>query len=374
MRRAVLAILSKELRELWRDPLSLSLTLVLPLVLLILFAYGLNFDVQQVRLGVYDLDGSAASREYLASISASGDMTVVAWAGSAAELGMWLDRGSIDIGVIVPAAFERTLLGRQPASVQLLVDGSYPPQARAALAQMDAAAAFYSQRLLLEASGGDTLPGPAVVPEPRVWFNSELRSVNFVVPGLFSIILMTFAPLLSSLAIVRERERGSIQQILVAPVHPAAFILGKALPYGMLAFVDLLIVLAVGLLWFQVPFRGSLLLFLVVSAVFVFCAVGVGLLVSTVTRSQVVAMVLALVVTIMPTFLFSGFLFPLYSMPERYQWLSLAFPARYFTEVARGLALKAAGPEQLWPQLAALLALTAALLLLAIGRFHRRMG
>jgi ABC-2 type transport system permease protein len=185
---------------------------------------------------------------------------------------------------------------------------------------------------------------------------------------------MTFAPLLSTLAIVRERERGSIQQILAAPVSPAAFILGKALPYGLLAFVDLLLVLVAGLFWFQVPFRGSLLLFLLAATIYVFAAVGIGLLVSTLTRSQVTAMLLAFAVTIMPTMLFSGFLLPVSSMPVNLQIMSLIFPARYFTEIARGLALKASGLDLLWPQFLTLMVLTSAILAVAIRRFHRRMG
>ncbi|MDE3076654.1 MAG: ABC transporter permease, partial [Chloroflexota bacterium] len=176
------------------------------------------------------------------------------------------------------------------------------------------------------------------------------------------------------LAIVRERERGSIQQILVAPVRPAAFILGKAIPYGVLAYLELLIVLAVGLLWFRVPMKGSLPFLLLASVLYVFCTVGIGLLISTVTRSQVVAMLLALVATLMPSFLFSGFIFPVYSMPPSFQTTSLGFPARYFTEIARGIALKAAGPGDLWPQMAALALYTTAVLGLAASRFHRRMG
>jgi ABC-2 type transport system permease protein len=369
--RAVRAILGKELRELWRDPLSLSLALGLPIVLLLLFTHGLNLDVRQVRLGVYDLDRSAGSRDYLSGLTAAGDLSVVAEATSAAELGAWLDGGRIDMGLIVPPDFQRTLLAGQPTGVQVLVDGSDPTQAKAALAQLDAAAAFYSARAVRAAAASG---GPAVVAEPQVWFNPALKSAHYIVPGLFSLILMVLSPLLATLAIVRERERGSIQQILVAPTSPAAFILGKAVPYGLLAFVQMLLVLAAGLLWLRVPFRGSLLLLLLASIVYVFCTVGLGLLISTVTRSQVVAMLLALVATLMPSFLFSGFLFPVYSMPERYQWVSLAFPARHFTEIARGLALRASGPEQLWPHLVALLAFAAAVLLLATSRFHRRMS
>ncbi len=370
MRRAVRAILAKELRELWRDRLSLALALVLPLVLLFLFAYGLNLDTQPARLGVLDLDRSARSRDYLASLSASGDLRVAARAASASEVGDWLDRGAIDLGLVIPPDFERVLLAGQTARVQVLVDGSYPPRARGALGQLDTAADFYSRRL----ADGATTSGPVVVPDARVWFNPELRSTNFVVPGLFSLILMTFAPLLSALAVVREREHGSIQQLLVAPISPAAFIVGKAIPYAGLAFVDLLAILAVGLLWFRVPFHGSLALFLAIGVVYVFSAVGLGLLISTVTRSQVVAMVATIVATIMPTFLFSGFIFPVYSMAERYQAVSLLFPARYFTEVARGIGLKGMGLGELWPQVAALVVLTLALLAGTISRFHRRMG
>ena len=374
MSRAVWAILGKEWREIRRDPLSLTLALVLPLVMLALFTYGLNLDVQPVRLGVLDLDQSMASRGYLASLSASGDLQVIARAGSTDELGEGLDRGRIDVGLVLPPDFGRALLAGRPASVEVLVDGAYPPKAKNALAQLDAAAAFYAHRLIHEATGGETPPGPAVVAEPRVWFNPGLKSVNYVVPGLFSLILMTLPPLLSTLAIVRERERGSIQQILVAPVSPAAFILGKAIPYGLLAFAEMVLVLVAGLLWFRVPFRGSLPLFLLASIVYAFCTVGLGLLISTVTRSQVVAMLLALVATLMPSFLFSGFLFPVYTMPELLRWVSLGFPARHFTEIARGLALKGSGPGQLWPQILALLAYTAAVLTLAVRRFHRRMG
>ena len=368
MIRAMRAILVKELRELWRDPLSLVLALVLPVVLLFLFGYGLNLDVPTVRLGVLDLDRSAASRDYVQSLTAAGDLSVVIDASSSTDLERGLDAGSIDLGVIVPPDFERALVNGQPAAVQVLVDGSKPPQARAALGVLDAAADAYTMRLT-----GDAVR-PAIVAQPRVWFNPELRSANYIVPGLFSLILMTLAPLLSTLAIVREREHGSIQQILVAPVSPIAFILGKAVPYALLAFVELMLVVAGGLLWFRIDFRGSLGLLLLAGTIYSLCAVGLGLLISTVTRSQVVAMLLAIVVTIMPTFLFSGFLFPIYSMSERYQLLSVAFPARYFTDIARGIALRGDGLSELWTRVAALALITAVLLVAATSRFHRRMG
>jgi ABC-2 type transport system permease protein len=194
------------------------------------------------------------------------------------------------------------------------------------------------------------------------------------VPGLFAFVLMTFGALLSTLAIVRERELGSIQQVLVAPVSPAAFIIGKAIPYTLLAFVDFLFVLAAGLWWFHIPMRGSLLLLIVGGAIYVFCAIGFGLLISSLTRSQVVAMLLAIVLTMMPSVLYSGFIFPVYSMPALLQTVSLSFPARYFTDFTRGIALKGAGVDLLWPDLAVLVGMTVTLLVLAMSRFHRRMA
>ena len=374
MTRTVRAVLGKEWREIWRDPLSLSLALVLPLILLLLFTYGLNLDTPHIKLGVQDLDNSATSRDYLQTLSASGDLVISATTTDTAELGALRDAGKIDAAVILPPDFERSLVAGQPAQVQILADGSYPPWTKAALAELDAAAEFYSHRRAAELGLAAPMSGPAVVPQTRVWFNPEMKSINYVVPGLFSLILMTLPPLLSTLAVVRERERGSIQQILVAPVKPVELILGKAIPYAVLAYAEMLIVLAAGLFWFRVPIKGSLPLLLLVSVIYVFCTVGIGLLISTVTRSQVVAMLLALVATLMPSFLFSGFLFPLYSMPVRYQVASQAFPARYFMEVSRSIALKAAGLTELWPQVLALLIYTAAVLLLAAHRFTRRMG
>jgi ABC-2 type transport system permease protein len=374
MTRAVRAILVKEAREIWRDPLSLVLALVLPVVLLLLFTYGMNLDTRELRIGLLDLDRGRASRDYVAGLTASGDVVVEAEATRADELASWLDRGDVDVALVVPPGFERALVARRPAEVALLVDGSYPPQAQGALARLDAAAALHSARLVHEDARAPMPPGPLVLAEPRVWFNPELKSVNFIVPGLFSLILIALAPLLSTLSIVREREHGSIQQLLVAPVSPAAIVVGKAIPYALLAFAELLLVLVAGLSWFRVPMRGSVSLMLGAGVVYVSCTVGIGLLVSTVTRSQVVALLLAFVATLMPSLLFSGFLFPVYSMTARYQLLSLAFPARYFTEIARGVALRGVGLEQLWPQVAALTAITALLLTATTLRFHRRMG
>jgi ABC-2 type transport system permease protein len=195
--------------------------------------------------------------------------------------------------------------------------------------------------------------------DSRVWFNAALKSVNYIVPGLLGVILMAFPPLLTTLAVVREKETGSVQQIFVSPIRPYQFIAGKMIPYAVIAFMEMLMILAAGVWWFQIPFRGSLPLFLGATTLYVFCTVSLGLLISSVTRSQLVAMLLALLATLMPSFLFSGFLFPIFTMPAMLQMYTYLFPARYFIEIVRGIMMKGIGLEMLWPQFLMLVIYTA---------------
>ena len=213
-----------------------------------------------------------------------------------------------------------------------------------------------------------------VTVETRVWFNAPLKSVNYIVPGLFGVILMAFPPLLTALAVVREKESGSVQQIFVSPIKPYQFIAGKMIPYAVIAFLEMVIILAAGIGWFEIPFRGSLLLFVSATAVYVLCTVGLGLLISAVTRSQLVAMLLALVVTLMPSFLFSGFLFPVFTMPEMMQMYTYLFPARYFVEISRGIAMKGIGFELLWPQFLLLVLYTAMVFAATTLSFRKKVG
>jgi ABC-2 type transport system permease protein len=201
-----------------------------------------------------------------------------------------------------------------------------------------------------------------------------MRSANYVVPGLFGVILLALPPLLTALAVVREKETGSIQQIFASPLTPAEFIAGKLIPYGLIAFIQIVMVMMAGFFWFAVPFRGNLGLLLATGLIYVFCTVGIGLLISTITRSQLVAMLTALIVTLMPSFLFSGFLFPIFTMPYALQLYTSAFPSRYFVELSRGIVLKGAGIEEIWPNTALLTAYTAGVFLLAAWRFRKKVA
>jgi len=343
------ALVRKEVREIARDPVTLAVAVVLPLVLLFLFGYGVSLDVENAALGVYDQDRSPASARLADAFTASGYFRLVRTFDTPAEVGEALDRGNVTVALIIPPEFSRRLAAARPAPVQLLVDGSFSATALVVSNYALAIVNRYSTGLAEErlAELGIAVPG-MVSTEPRVWYNAPLKSVNYIVPGLFAVLLMAFPPMLTALSIVREKERGTIEQIYVSPIRPWTYILGKIVPYAAIAFAEMLLILTVGALWFAIPLRGSVALLLGASLVYVLATVGLGVLVSTVARTQVGAVFLSLVLTLMPSFLFSGFLFPIATMPYVLQLYTYAFPARYFSDVSRDLFLKGVGLEYLW--------------------------
>ena len=378
MRSRVIAILRKEVAEILRDPYTLGVALMLPLVLLVLFGYALNTDVKDIDMVVLDFDHTAASRDYTQAFTSSGYFRIVGSVYDYSHLADALDRDVAEVALIIPAGFERALSGGRTAQVQTLLDGSYTPFAQVTVAYVSAINAAYSGRVLasfLEQRTGQSLDQAiALAVDTRVWYNPTLKSINAIVPGLFGVILMAFPPLLSALAIVREKERGSIQQIFVSPTRPAELILGKLLPYGIIAFIEMLLILAGGVYWFRVPFRGSLALFLAAALLYVLCSVGIGLLISTVARTQVAAMLLALVLTLMPAMLFSGFLFPIHTMPTPMQLYASSFPTRYFIDLSRAIALKEQGLVTVGPAMIFLATYATGLVLLSAWRFKKRIG
>jgi len=374
----IFSILRKETREILRDPYTLGIALVLPLVMLFLFAYGVNTDVDNIKLSVLDFDHTSASRDYARTLYNSGYFISAGAVSDYERAGELLDRDASDAVLVIPSGFGRDLSSGQQAQVQTLIDGSYTPSAQVTQSYIEAINTAYNGHLLsqvIQNRTGQSLDQYiALSVASRVRYNPGLESVNAIVPGLFGVILMAFPPLLSALAIVREKERGSIQQVFVSPILPVELIIGKLIPYAVIAFVEMLIILAGGKLWFGVPFRGSLPLFLLASFLFVLCTVGVGLLVSTLTGSQVTAMLLAIVLTIMPSMLFSGFIFPVHTMPVPMQVYANAFPTRYFIDLSRAIMLKGQGLATALPQLGLLAAYAAGLILISALRFKKRIG
>lgn len=375
----MIPIVRKEFREIWRDPYTLGVAIILPLVLLFLFAYGFNLDVNSIPLAVVDQDHSSQSQAYVQALLDTGKFDLTFHLANEQEAQHLIDKGSAQVALIIPEGFEQDLVPGETAEVETLIDGTFPPSAQVARGYVEAAnAAFtahYAATLVNELGLNDRISlTPAVVVEPEVRYNPTLESINFVAPGLIAVILMAFPPMLSALAIVREKERGSIQQIFVSPVNAWAFILGKLIPYVVIAFGELLAVMAVVRYWFDVPLAGDAAVYILAAVPYIIGTVAIGLLVSTVTRSQLVAMLLTIVLTLMPSFLFSGFMFPLFSMPDVLQSYSYAFPARYFTEITYGTWLRGVGIEVWGQQFLTLVGYMAVIVSLAALRFQKKVS
>lgn len=367
--RRLWAVIEKEAREIVRDPITVWVSLLLPLVMLFLFGYAVTLDVDDVALGVLDEDKTPASRALADAFVQSGYFRLAHAYATPGDVERSLQRGEAKLALVIPRRFQARLVRGEGPPVQVLVDGTHSATALIVL--------NYAQTIVLGFRHGGPSPeaaAHAVPVETRVWYNAPMRSVNYVVPGLYGVILMAFPPLLTTLAIVREKESGSIQQIFASPLTPAEFIAGKLLPYGLIAFVQMLMVILVGFVWFEVPFRGNLGFLLATALIYVLCTVSIGLLISTITRTQLVAMLLALIVTLMPSFLFSGFLFPIFTMPYVLQLYTYVFPTRYFVELARGVVLKGGGLEALWFNVVLLAVYTSVVFFLAAGRFRKKVA
>jgi ABC-2 type transport system permease protein len=367
------ALVRKEFIELQRDPVTIAVSIVLPLILLFLFGYGVTMDVEDVRLAVYDGSKTQESRRFIQSFSASGYFRVVERLDSVADVRDVLDHGRASAVIVIPEDFARQLGAGRPTTVQVAIDGSFSATALIVSNYISAVINRHSMELAAQraASYGVVLPAEIQI-ATRVWYNAPMRSVNYIVPGLFAVLLMAFPPMLTALSIVREKERGTIEQIYVSPVSPAIFLLSKILPYGLVAFVEMLLILVAGTLWFDIPFRGSLPLLLATSLLYVLVTVGIGVLVSISARTQVAAVLLSLVLTLMPAFLFSGFLFPIATMPYVLQLYTYFFPARYFNDISRDLFLKGVGLEYIWLNTLLLLVYASILFGLASARFSKK--
>jgi ABC-2 type transport system permease protein len=342
--RRIFAIAKKESLHILRDLRSLGIVLLMPVVMLLLYGYALNFDIRHVRLTVVDHDRTSSSREYAERFTASGYFRLVKPETTemrAAE--ERLKSGRTTLVLVIPERFATDLALNRTAVVQMLADGTDPNTAQTALGYAVTITAEYSGRVALERINRmglkvDRPPGVRV--EPRIWFNQEMRSAYFIVPGLISIIMMLTAALLTSLTIVREKESGTFEQLASTPIRPIELMIGKLLPYILIGFADVILITVLGGLIFSVPFRGNLLLLGIFSLFFIFCALGIGLLISAVAPNQAVAVIGTVFVTVLPSILLSGFVFPVDSMPWFVRPFSYIVPAKYFLSVLRTLFLK----------------------------------
>ncbi len=391
-------LIRKEFLQLRRDRKMLPIVLIAPVMQLILLGYAANLDMQHVATAVLDRDSSRLSRELTDSFFATDYFDREAALANGKEAEKALVSGSASAVLVIPEDFSNSLLRGDTAELQLLVDGTNSTEGTAILnyanvivqeQQKELLAAGYGSGGAAEragsrelASGGELSRGggnaageaPSIPVEtvPRVWYNPELESKNFMVPGILALLLMVITMLLSSLAIVKEKELGTLEQLNVTPIRPWQLIIGKLIPFVIVGFVDILLVVGVSQALFQIPFRGSLPLLLLMSLVFLATTLGLGLLISTVSNTQQQAMLTAVFFVMLPMFFLSGFAFPIESMPQAIQYLTYLLPLRYYIVIIRGIFLKGAGLAVLWDQALAMTLFGLAILALAALRFRKR--
>lgn len=360
--RRMLAIARKEVFHILHDPRSLAIIFLLPTFQLIMFGYALNLEIKHVRMAVIDYDHSVLSRELVRSFAASPFFDTFDFPqGPAALDGLFLKRQARAALIIAPD-FARRWRTAGRADVQLIVDAVDPNAATLIRSYCNQVVAEFNARM------GESLPLPFAV-ESTIWFNPDLKSAYFFVPGLLALILIMLCALLTSITITREKETGTLEQILVSPVQPREIILGKVLPYVLIAMLIGGLILTIGRLLFDLPFRGSLPLLTLFSTLYIITALSMGLMISTVAKTQQVAMMMAQVSTLLPTIILSGFIFPLASMPKLLQWLSYIIPAKYYLRIVRGILLKGNTFEQLLEPAAALVVMALFLFINARRRF-----
>ncbi|MGQ9471617.1 MAG: ABC transporter permease [Candidatus Aminicenantales bacterium] len=337
-------IIRKEFIQIRRDPISLTLLLILPAFILVMFGYALNFDVKHLSLAVVDLDRSQASRELIRQITSSEYFDLRYQLESISGVDPLFDREKIKLAVVIPPNFARDLAAAHSPAVQVLADGTNSTTALTGLGYLSNIFLQYSLQLNLEILQKNGLQQVAfpVDSRLRVWYNPELKSSRFLVPGLMAFVLMIIIVLATALSIVREKEKGSMEQLLLSPLRPAEMTIGKIIPYLLMSLLGAHLVLLAGRVLFGIDIKGSYLLLLVILVMFLFCGLSQGILISTVATSQQVAFLLAGLSTLLPTFVLSGFVFPIRNMPPVIQAITYIIPARYFLVGLRAIVLKGA--------------------------------
>ncbi|MDP2719275.1 MAG: ABC transporter permease [Dehalococcoidia bacterium] len=352
MRQRILSIIVKEFIQLRRDRRTLGLIIFLPVVQLLIFGYALSTEVNNIPTVVWDASNTARSRSLVDSFRNTEYFDIRFYASSYDEVARHIDGGTAKLAVVIPPDYALRIDRRETAKVQFFVDGSDPNTGIIAISQANLVTGAMNIDFLVERLGGRKIE-PAISLEPRVWYNPSMEAVAFNVPGLIGVVLQMITVLLTSFAIVRERETGTIEQLLTSPIKSHELIIGKLVPYIIIAYADVILILIVATAVFKMPFHGSVILLLALSSVFLMFSLGIGILISTVSKNQFQAMQMTWGTQI-PAILLSGFIFPVDSMPRLAQWISYLIPLTYYLRIIRGIILKGVGIEYLWRDVAIL--------------------
>jgi ABC-2 type transport system permease protein len=368
-----IAIVKKEFIQVRRDRISMMMPIMMPIVMMFLFGYAVNTEVDQVPTAVLDLNRTAESRAFIEHFSASGYFRIDGFVGNEQEIRDAVNADVIKVGLIIPADFDRKIQRGEVAAPQLIVDGTDPTTARTAYNSGMLVSEMATRELLnerLSRMGGLALKAPSVRVTAKVWFNPEMQSVRFTIPALVGLILQNITLMLTAFALVREKERSTIEQLIVTPIRSFELIMGKLVPYVAIGYAGFLFALSICMFWFGIPVAGSLPLLLSIGFLFVLCSLAMGMLISTFARTQLQAM-MAMVFVLLPSILLSGFIFPREAMPPFIAAFGNAIPLTYFLEILRGIVLKGVGMQFLWKNTLMLGGFMLAILSLAILRFRK---
>ncbi|MBY0492966.1 MAG: ABC transporter permease [Cyanobacteria bacterium] len=370
--RRVLHLMKKELLELRKDPRLFSVVILAPIIQLNVLGYAATTDVKDIPIAIVDADRSTASRTLVQRFEASANFKIVAMPGSTSEIDSYLDRGEAWMVLSIPPDYGRKVGAGRPTTIQVVADGTDSNSTGVAMGYAQTLIGGYVQDLAVDAAPG--LPVSLVQPEIRVWFNPRLESRDFMIPGIVALLLLVITTNLSAMAIVREKEIGTLEQLNVTPLARWELITGKLLPYAFIGIIDVVLVLIVAIYWFEVPMRGSIPLLLGMCLIYLLSTLGLGLFVSTISQTQQQAMMTTIFFFLTPMMYLSGFIFPIENMPQWIQPLTYLIPLRYFLVIVRGIFQKGIGLEILWPQAVALLAWGLSMLTLATLRSSKRLG
>lgn len=372
MRRILLTVIRKEFTHILRDPQSLYLVLGMPLLMLFLYGYAITLDMKQIDIAIVDESHTPQSRELISHISSTDFFRITARNVPLDQIDDLFKARTARCALIIPTDFARDLAADGDSEVSLIVDASDPNAATFIRTYLGQIIASENGALRMAATGSARSELFRV--SPRIFYNPDLRSANFFVPGLIALILILITSLLTSIAITREKENGTMEQILVSPIRPAQLIFGKVLPYTLIGFIDGVMILVVGSLWFNVPIAGSIGLALAMMLVYVITGISLGILVSTIAKTQSVAMLVAVTLTVLPSTTMSGFIFPISSMPPFLRWISDIIPATYFLQIIRGIVLKGNSLVDLYRQALVLLGMDVLLIGVSVRAFRVRLG
>ena len=367
------AIAKKELRQIRRDVRTLIVMFVFPIFMLVLFGYALNFDVNHIKIGVYDLEKSEISREFIHSLQKSGYFDIITYFNNRAEINNALDEKLVQCAVVIPDDLSKKFFNKEDAKIQYLVDGVDGNSATIIMNYVNAATRNLSGKYRNEAleRAGINIYTPIDL-EPVFWYNPELKTTQYLMPGLIASILITLSVVLTAIAIVREKELGTMEQINVSPVSSFELIMGKVLPYTLISLVIAALVTLAGNIIFDVSVKGSIFWFFISTLMYLFCCVNIGIFISTIAESQQVAFQMGLLISQLPSNLLSGFIFPIESMPKFLQYVTNITPAKFFIIALRNILVKGTGVSAFWEQLVYLLIFSGILLALASFRVRKQ--